>query len=142
MKPSLKRFREAAEKCGGNVSAIAKTFGVYRSTVYDWMKDDSEIERTVKEYRGRLLDRCLKTADLLANGVPDIVPTEKGPQFAGWKVQPDGGMLRYLISTLGRDEGFGESIDVTSKGDSIKSEPVIIEVIDRREQVRHEEDEG
>ena len=35
-----------------------------------------------------------------------------------------------------------ESIDITSKGESVKPEPMVIEVIDRREQVRPEEQEG
>lgn len=135
MKPGIKRFKEVAKKCNGNISAMAASFSVYRSTIYDWMDSDAKFKAVVEEYRGRLLDKCLKTAELLANGVPTIEMTEAGPQFAGWKVQPDGNMLRYLISTLGRNEGFGEAIDVTSKGESIKSDPITIEVIDRREQI-------
>ena len=139
MKPTQKRFKTVAEKCGGNVSAMAKVFGVYRTTIYDWASSDEEFGKIIKEHRGRLLDRCLKTADLLANGVPEIEMTEGGPTFVGWKVPPDSGMLRYLISTLGRNEGFGESVDITSKGESIKPEQITVEVIDRREQVDRED---
>lgn len=135
MKPSIKKFREAAARCGGNISAIAAMFGVFRSTVYKWMRDDVNFSEAVEEHRGRLLDRCLKTAELLANGVPEIEDTPGGPKFAGWRVQPDGYMLRYLISTLGRREGFGDSLDVTSNGEAIKQEPIRIEVIDRRGQI-------
>ena len=140
MKPKIKRFKEAAEKYGGNISAIARAFGVYRRTVYDWMEADEQFKKIVEEYRGRLLDKCIQTADLLANGIPTFTEGDKGPVFAGWRVQPDGNTLRYLISTLGRKEGFGEAIDVTSRGESIKpADPITIEVIDRREQVNEQE---
>lgn len=137
MRPSLKRFKEVAKKCNGNISAIAASLCVNRRTIYDWMDGDEQFKDIIEEYRGRLFDKCLKTAELLANGVPIIELTENGPQFAGWKVMPDASTLRYLLSTLGRKEGFGEStaIDITSKGEKIMSEPITIEVIDRREQI-------
>ena len=137
MKPSLKRFQEIAKKCNGNISSIASALGIYRSTIYDWLSKDDDFKNTIDEYRGQLLDKCLETADYLANGIPIMEETENGAEFRGWRVQPDGNMLRYLISTLGRKEGYGEAIDVTTKGESIKpSEPITIEVIDRREQVK------
>lgn len=136
MKPTLKRFKEVAKKCNGNISAMASAFVVYRSTIYDWMDEDEQFKAVVEEYRGRLFDKCLKTAELLANGVPIFEMTEKEAVFAGWKVQPDGNMLRYLISTLGRKDGFGEAIDVTSNGERIIPEPITIEIIDERKQVK------
>lgn len=141
MRPSLKRFKEVAKKCNGNVSAIASALCVNRRTIYDWMDEDEQFKTVIEEYRGRLFDKCLKTAELLANGVPTIEMTENGPQFVGWKVMPDSSMLRYLLSTLGRKDGFGEStaIDITSKGERIMSEPIQIEVIDRREQIDNKE---
>ena len=140
MKPSLKRFKEIAQKHNGNISAMASAMGVWRSTIYDWIAEDESFKIVIDEYRGRLLDKCLETAERLANGIPILEDTAAGAQFTGWKVAPDGNMLRYLISTLGRKEGFGEAIDVTSKGESIKpAEPITIEVIDRREQVNEQE---
>lgn len=142
MKPSLKQFREVAKKCNGNISAIASSFGKYRSTIYDWLSKDEDFKKTIEEYRGQLLDKCLETADYLANGIPIMEETENGAEFRGWKVQPDGNMLRYLISTLGRKEGFGEAIDVTTNGEGLKpSGPITIEVIDKREQVIKRENE-
>lgn len=114
---------------------MALAVGLNRVTLYRWIADDSKYKDIVEEYRGRLLDRCLETADMLANGVPDLEETPNGPKLRGWKVYPDGQTLRFLISTIGRKEGFGDSVDITSKGQSIKPEPVVIEVIDRREQV-------
>lgn len=138
MKPTLKRFTEVAKKCNGNISSMASALAVYRSTIYNWLEDDKHFKTIIEEYRGRLFDKCLETAELLANGVPTIKMTKSGPQFTGWKVLPDASMLRYLLSTLGRKEGFGEAIDVTSNGHSIKPDPITIEVIDKREQIEDE----
>ena len=143
MKPKLTRFQQvAAEQCG-NISKIADAFGVGRASVYRWLLTDEKFKSVIEEQRGRLLDRCIESAALLANGVPSWEESANGPVFKGWKVMPDGNMLRYLISTLGRKEGFGEStaIDITSKGEKLIPEPIQIEVIDRREQVEKEENE-
>ena len=140
MKVTLKRFVELAEKYGGNLSEMARSIGVSRVTIYRWMDADAKFKDAIEEHRGRLLDKCLRTAEMYANGVPDIEETPEGEKLKGWKVPPDGQTLRFLISTLGRKEGFGDSIDVTSKGERIITEPVKIEIIDRREQVEQNEE--
>lgn len=132
MKPKISRFEEVARACDGNISSIADGLGVNRSTIHRWIYSDQAFARIVEDCRGRLLDRCIKTAGLLANGIPRY--DEKG-EFCGWKVAPEPRTLNYLLGTLGRKEGFGESLDITSNGESIKTEPITIEVIDRRGQV-------
>ena len=135
MKPKLRRFEEIAAKHGGNISRIADELDVNRLTVYRWMESDDRFRAIIEEHRGRLLDRCIETAATISNGIP--IRDDYG-EVIGWKERPDSWMLRYLISTLGRKEGFGDSIDVTTQGESIKSEPLMIEVIDRREQVEED----
>ena len=38
----------------------------------------------------------------------------------GWRERPDGYMIRYLLSTLGRNEGFGEVQEM--EGDAASTE--------------------
>ena len=38
-------------------------------------------------------------------GIPE---KDESGNFVGWRERPDGYMIRYLLSTLGRNEGFGE----------------------------------
>lgn len=115
MKPELETFREAVIKHNGNISKVADAFNVWRQTVYTWISEDQQFQAVVDDARMKMFDRCLATADVLANGIPDI----QNGKMVGWVERPDGGMLRYLISTLGRKEGFGESIDVTTNGRDI-----------------------
>lgn len=131
-KPSIKRFREIADSCGGVVSRVASSLGVARKTIYEWCDKDAEFQAVLDEYKGKLLDECIKVARITALGIPKLDSDKK---VIGWKERPDGNMLRYFISTLGKKEGYGESIDITSKGESVKPDPIVIEVIDRREQI-------
>ncbi len=105
-KPSLKQFQEVAKSCNGIITGIAARFNVFRSTVYDWMDEDASFKNTIDEYRGQLVDTCLKTADLLARGIPII--DEQTKTLMGWKEKPDGQMIRYLLGVYGKREGFGE----------------------------------
>lgn len=116
---------------------MAATLDVYRSTIYRWCEKDKSFQDVIDEYRGRFLDRCLQTAEATALGIPKL----KNGKLVGWIERPDSYMLRYLIGKLGSKEGWGESLDVTSKGESIKPDPVVIEVIDRREQIDTGNDE-
>lgn len=130
-KPSLEEFTRAAEATRGFVGKIAEAFKVNRRTVLNWCNKDKRFQDAVDEWRGRMLDDCIRTAHALANGIPEI----KDGKRVGWIERPDSYMLRYLIGKYGANEGFGETLDITSKGESIKAEPVTIEVIDKREQV-------
>lgn len=104
-RPTIEKFREELRKSGGNISKTALAFGVNRGTIYNWAKDDDEFRQAVKDERGMLVDECLVSARILALGIPER--DDKG-NFTGWLERPDGNMLRYLLSTLGRNEGFGE----------------------------------
>ena len=79
-----------------------------RKTIYDWAKADELFKDAISDERGSLVDECLVSARILALGIPE--KDEKG-NFIGWRERPDGYMIRYLLSTLGRKEGFGETQD-------------------------------
>ena len=116
MRPPIDKFTEAMTKAGGNVSAVAKAFGVQRCVVYKWM-EDPEYRQVLDDARGSFFDEVLTTSRIVARGIPDV---QDGKQI-GWITPPDSGMLRYLLGTLGRFEGFGEHLDVTTNGESLNS---------------------
>lgn len=115
MKPKVKKFKEAVERYGGNLTKVAEAFGVSRTMVYNWIKSVPELKEVVDDARMRLFDDCLSTARIVANGIPQV----EGGKIVGWAERPDSNMLRYLLGSLGKSEGFGESIDVTSGGEKI-----------------------
>ncbi len=117
MKPTKEAFQKAVEKYGGNLTKVAKAFDVSRTQVYNWLAEKPEFQTIVDDARGSLFDDCLSTARVLAIGIPDI----QNDKMVGWVERPDSGMLKYLMSSLGRKEGFGESLDVTTNGKDISS---------------------
>lgn len=110
MKPTLDEFVELLRKAGGNLTKAAQLMGVTRQTVWGWAKSSPEYQDALKDERKRVFDKCLDVAYAVAMGVPKIDPQTKN--MVGWEEKPDSNMLRYLLSTLGRDEGFGEKHDV------------------------------
>ena len=131
-KPSLEKFAEVVSACKGVIGKIAEALMVDRTTIYLWCNKDERFQAVIDDYKGKFLDECLKSGRILAVGIPKV---DARNQVIGWKERPDGQMLRYFISTLGKKEGYGESIDITSKGESIKPDPIVIEVIDSRDKV-------
>lgn len=107
-KPDISKFREVLRKSGGNLTKVAATFHVTRKTVYDWAKSDIEFKDAITDERGALVDECLVSARVLALGIPE---KDENGNFIGWRERPDGYMIRYLLSTLGRKEDFGDSMD-------------------------------
>lgn len=115
-RPTIKSFREVLHKTGGNITKAAAAFGVNRGTLYNWMKENEAFMQALKDERGALVDECIVSARILALGIPER--DDKG-NFTGWLERPDGNMLRYLLSTLGKEEGFIESMDITTNGKEI-----------------------
>lgn len=113
-KPTTNRFRESLEATGGNLTETAKVLGVKRGTIWLWAKDDEEFAEAIDETRKQFLDSCIATSRLVALGKPIV--NDKG-EFEGWQVPPDSNMLRYIMGTLGRTEGFGENITLNHTAD-------------------------
>lgn len=121
-KPSAEDFRRLVQQCAGNLTKVSKILKVDRSTITEWQRTDAEFKKIVKDERMALFDECVVTARTVAMGIPRYEPQydENGEPvldangkpkrvFVGWEERPDGQMLRYMMSTLGRTEGFGES---------------------------------
>ena len=115
-KPEFEQFKEVADACQGNYTKIAQAFNASRQTIYNWCNEDKRFKEVVNDYKMRLYDDALTAARALCVGVPKI--NEKG-QFVGWIERPDPNTVRYVLSTLGKNEGFTERHDITSNGESI-----------------------
>ena len=106
-KPPVETLQEALRQTNGNLTNTAKLLGVDRTTLWQWAKKDPDFAQAIDESRKKLLDSCITTAQILAQGVPIL---DDNGKFIGWQERPDPQMLRYFIATLGREEGFGEEV--------------------------------
>lgn len=133
-KPSLDEFEDAIRKAGGNLSVTAGMLGVTRQTIHNWVKEDQAFKSVVIDARKRVFDKCLDTAYAIAMGVPIV--DEKTGRFLGWREKPDSTMLRYLLSILGRDEGFSERVNVNVENPM----PTVIQVVTREGNKDHSDE--
>ena len=62
------------------------------------------------------LDDALMTGNIVALGIPIKEPQER---VVGREQPPDSSMLRYLMSTLGKDEDFGEDVTLHHTADEV-----------------------
>lgn len=115
-KPEFQKFKEIADACQGNLTKIAQYFGVSRQTVYNWCGSDKDYREVIDDYKMRLYDDALTAARALCVGVPKI--NERG-QFVGWIERPDPNTVRYILGTLGKNEGFTDRHDITSNGQQL-----------------------
>ena len=115
-KPDFNTFKEIADACQGNLTRIAQTLGCARQSVYNWMAEDPKFREVVDDYKMRLYDEALTAARALCVGVPKL---DKAGKLVGWIERPDPQTVRYILSTLGKNEGFTERHDITSNGQSL-----------------------
>lgn len=120
-KPTIEKFTEVLTSTGGNISQTAKILRVNRSVIYDWIKNDHRFESAVNDCRGKLLDECIAVSRIVALGIPE---KDADGKMIGWIERPDSSMLRYLLSTLGRNEGFGERVEVKAETEIKGSIPI------------------
>lgn len=105
MVPDIETFRNIVNECKGNLSVAAKRMGVTRTTLANWRNTSPEYAQAVEDARMRLFDSCLVSAEVLALG--EYIKDDDGK--IQWVRLPDGNMLRYLMSHLGRNEGFSDA---------------------------------
>ena len=116
MRPDLETFTEVAELHGGNITAIAKAFKVSRRCVYNWIDEDPEFERLIRLSRRSIYDMALQATRVLLSSIPIV---DENGTVTGWSNLPDSPMARYVLGSLGKDDGFGNKVDVTTNGKDI-----------------------
>ena len=131
MVPDLDTFREVVNKYRGNLSRVAESFGVSRVTVENWKNRSQEYAQVVQDARMKMFDNVLGTAEILALGIPD---RDENGKFVGWVERPDPSIVKYILGSLGKKEGFGDSIDITTNGKDIIPQ-IEVQIVDKREDV-------
>ena len=131
MVPDLDTFREVVNKYRGNLSRVAESLGVSRVTVENWKNRSQEYAQVVQDARMKMFDNVLGTAEILALGIPD---RDENGKFVGGVERPDPSIVKYILGSLGKKEGFGDSIDITTNGKDIVPQ-IEVQIVDKREDV-------
>lgn len=142
-KPDNETFIKVINAKYGNMVQVANALGVNRVSVWKWAKEDPEIEQAFKDAREQTVDLLESQFILKIRGIPKI---EKNPktgkeEIVGWEVPPDSYLIKYGLSTLGRERGWTErkEVDVTTKGESLNV-PFRVVFTDQEEENEDKED--
>lgn len=131
MMPDVETFRKIVNKCNGNLSSVARTLGVNRGTVENWKNSSEEHRQVVVDARMKMFDSVLSTAEILALGIPE---RDENGKFVGWIERPDPSTVKYILGSLGKKEGFGDTLDITTNGKEIVPS-IEVQIVDKREDV-------
>jgi predicted DNA-binding protein (UPF0251 family) len=114
----------------GNMTHIANAMQVSRTTVWHWVNEDEELKLALKEARESMVDFLESQFYLKVRGIPKIEKNKKTgkEEVIGWEVPPDSYLIKFGLSTQGRDRGWTErrEVDITTNGESIKTPFTII----------------
>ena len=122
-KPTAEQFGEIVSAAGGNLSSVARSLGVARSTISEWIRTDPDFRQVLKDERSKLFDEALQTARVVAMGIPAYEVDDQGKKkLAGWIERPSERMLQFFLDKFSDEDGFGDN-DGTSviNGVSIKA---------------------
>lgn len=107
----------------GNLTEIAKAFGVVRRTVSEWIANNPKLKEALDDALESLIDFCETQAMILTKGIPIVKknPITGKDEIIAWEEKPDAGMIKYILSTKGKHRGYTEKneIDITSGGEKI-----------------------
>jgi len=100
---------------------------IKRDTYYQWVASDPEFVKEMEEAEEKAIDQlieeCETTHRVLRKGIPRIKEKEVNGETVlyqdGWEVSPDRAALEFYLRTKGRRKGYGENIDVTTKGEKV-----------------------
>ena len=104
----IRKIEEVAA-LDGSVEEMAYYAGIHRDTLYAWLKDDKDLSDRIQALRERPI---LKARQTIAKSLDD-------PKHAQWYVERK------------RKKEFGPGLDVTSGGEKIQSNTLIVERMDQ-----------
>lgn len=110
-KPDKNKFKSVCEKKGGNMTEIAKSFDVERSTIWRWIKEDEEFKHIYDSVMEGLIDLTESQLMNLVKGVPKM----EGDKFVGWTEKPDTTAILFYLKTKGKKRGYIEKTEVDAE---------------------------
>lgn len=126
-KPKINDFRAICEAKAGNVTNIAKAFGVDRKTIYNWMKSP-KYQTVYEDVRESLLDFNESQQLLLIRGIPKHEQDDEGnKKMVGWVERPSESMIIWFDKTRGKHRGYTErsEVDHTTNGKDMAAPQLI-----------------
>lgn len=141
-------LKQALIKANGQPTKAAEMLGVTYASVYGRIRKNPELEIVQKAYRARTFNDVsnLVSAIAIIGVIREPLTDEEGTvipnQFREVVVDQKTRMtaMQTVLSTFKTDEGITDKLDLTTAGNPLSSN-INIEIIDKREQVRTDDDD-
>jgi hypothetical protein len=141
-------LKQALIKANGQPTKAAEILGVTYASVYGRIRKNPELEIVQKAYRARTFNDVsnLVSAIAIIGVIREPLTDENGTvipnQFREVPVDYKTRMtaMQTVLSTFKTDEGITDKLDLTTSGNPLSSN-INIEIIDKREQVRTDDDD-
>lgn len=108
IRPSNEKIIEVLKKKKGRLTVAATALNISVSSIYNYVRDDEELQKALKLIKEDELDFAEDQLHLLMRGIP--VVDEQG-KLIDWKVRPDNASVMFYLKTQGRDRGYVEKVD-------------------------------
>ena len=140
-------LKQALIKANGQPTKAAEILGVTYPSVYGRIRKNPELEMVQKAYRARTFNDVSNLVSVVAiMGVirepltdedGTVIPNKFREVPVDYRTRMTA--MQTVLSTFKTDDGIIDKLDVTTAGNPL-SQGITIEVIDKREQVRADED--
>jgi len=141
-------LKQALIKANGQPVKASEILGVTYSSVYGRIRKNPELEIVQKAYRARTFNDVSNLVSVIAimgvirepltdeNGT--VIPNQFREVPVDYKTRMTA--MQTVLSTFKTDEGITDKLDLTTAGNPLSSN-INIEIIDKREQVRTDDDD-
>jgi|GEM_PF-423369 len=141
-------LKQALIKANGQPVKASEILGVTYSSVYGRIRKNPELGIVQKAYRARTFNDVSNLVSVIAimGVIREPITDENGTvipnQFREVPVDYKTRMtaMQTVLSTFKTDEGITDKLDLTTAGNPLSSN-INIEIIDKREQVRTDDDD-
>lgn len=141
-------LKQALIKANGQPTKAAEILSVTYASVYGRIRKNPELEMVQKAYRARTFNDVSNLVSVIAimgvirepltdeNGT--VIPNQFREVPVDYKTRMTA--MQTVLSTFKTDEGITDKLDLTTAGNPLSSN-INIEIIDKREQVRTDDDD-
>ena len=141
-------LKQALIQANGHPTKAAEILGVTYSSVYSRTRKKPELLEVQKAYRARVFNEVANTMTLIAMAgiIKEPLTDEDGTVIQGkfrevtvdYKTRMQA--MQSIMSTFRVEDGITDKLDLTTAGNPLSSN-INIEIIDKREQVRTDDDD-
>jgi len=99
----------------GNLSATARYYNITRVTLWQYIKDNPELEKIVKDVKETTVDVVESTMMKEILGIPLFDGEGSDKKQIGWTKEPNSTMMIFWLKTQAKHRGYTERQEIVNR---------------------------